>query len=732
MKRTEYGAFIREFAGMIRESNWDKRLQQREDFLKSGNLWNLSWIGHLSSMEAALYYMEGQQADLDKVKGIAAFLCETKRMLDAQSTEERKAEIILENIFSFVPFMKALRLVGKDKFSEEEWKELEELCFSEIQPIFTECEWGRHNRCALRAVALVLFAQLFEDHPQAPFSKQLSEWLIEDSLGNWSIEDAASYIGIWLTCITEYTQYTGRWNARIEEILSYYAHYFAAMLLPSGGIPEFGDTRFDSATSTMLVLGTMELIAARHRDGVLKYAIERQFRNVTCNRTMDNQAQMERGMCNAWLWADDSVEPEVPEENSMEVLDEIIGKKVVFRSGWDEKASYLFYNYKDVGCGGRQTIDYLQRTIPVHAEKPHHGHADEQAINALCSNGAVFLRDGGYRDCFTTNGHYRADFYHNRLVVRNGRIFREKGFLEYAENIGDYVEVATQKLYFKKFAFAQTVRTRMQDAQKGVVCDRQIIYLPKENVYVVADTLQSQTAQPLTAGVMYHAETIQEVEPGYYRVMEDSFEGLTHFHDFPRKEIPHEKQSMAVGFASIGMNEKYSREWQRRNYRQETALSQYISRYFAQGEYCSFVSLLIPETGETPEEIQKQQQRSRKIWESLAVTQTVMGKNLTITLSADGTDYVIGIECDRERRVADYNRRPAYTCEAGRCRYGDYETDASFFISDGERFGMLDGIKVAKGGHVLFQAPKYTLLQLDFEHNLVTESTWGCYEGEVK
>lgn len=139
----------------------------------------------------------------------------------------------------------------------------------------------------------------------------------------------------------------------------------------------------------------MELMAKRHNDGVLKYAIERQFRNMVKNRTMDNGVQYERGMTNAFVWADDSIQPEEPGLLSCEVLDELVGKKAVFRDGWREDSTYLLYNYRDVGPYGKLTRDYLQNTIPVHAEKPHHGHADEQSICALCSGGAVLLRDGG-------------------------------------------------------------------------------------------------------------------------------------------------------------------------------------------------------------------------------------------------------------------------------------------------------------------------------------------------
>lgn len=727
MKKKEYGQFIQSFADRIRKENWEKRLVQRETFLETGDLWQLSWIGHLASMEAALYTEEKRTENLQRVRGIAEFLCETEALLEEK--QGRPGEVV-ECMFSFAPFMKALLLIGRDAFSKEEWSRLEKLCFAEVEPIFTDCEWGRHNRCALRSVALLLFSKLFAEHPGAHRAGQVSKWLMEDSLGNWSIEDATSYLGIWLTCITEYVQYTKTMDMRTEEILTWYSRYFAAMLLPSGGLPEFGDTRFDSATSSMLTLGAMELIAKRRRDGQLKYAAERQFYNMVKNHTMDNQAQMERGLCNAYLWADDSVEPKMPAYCSTEVLEEAIGKKAVFRSGWEETDTFLFYNYKDVGEIGQLTKDYLQRTIPVHAEKPHHGHADEQAINALCAGKAVLLRDGGYRDAFTTNGHYRADFYHNRMVVRRGRMFREKGFLEYAENIGDYVEVRTKKLYFKQFAFAQTIRTRLYDPERDVLCDRQLVYLPKENLFVVADTVQSLRAQALTAGVMYHAEQLEGVGERTFRIWEDSYEGLTHFHDDPLPEVPHVRQSLAVVFGTLRGEERCSVEKLRRNYRQETALSQYVSRYFAQGESYSMVSLLIPETGETKEALAESQKRSRAIGESLQIFQSEHGTNLTVCFAADAASYTLGIECDRERRVQDYNRRPAYTWESGKYRCGAYETDASFFISDGSRFGALDVTRVKKGERTLFEAGVNEYSQLDFVHTLKAASSWGCVEGK--
>lgn len=219
-------------------------------------------------------------------------------------------------------------------------------------------------------------------------------------------------------------------------------------------------------------------------------------------------------------------------------------------------------------------------------------------------------------------------------------------------------------------------------------------------------------------------------EEGAYRIREDSYEGLTHFHDDPLPKTSRVRQSLAVVFGTLWGEEKYSLERQRRNYRQETALSQYVSRYFARDESFAMVSLLIPETGESEEELDRSRERSQKIRDSLQVFQNERGANLTICFAADEASYTLGIECNRERRVRDYNRRPAYTWENGKCRYGDYETDASFFISDGRQFGALDVTRVKKGSETLFEALENEYFQLDFVHKVKTASSWGCVEGK--
>ena len=99
--------------------------------------------------------------------------------------------------------------------------------------------------------------------------------------------------------------------------------------------------------------------------------------------------------------------PRVPSGGSQEVLDDIVGKKVVFRGGWDSSASYLLLDYRDEGEGGWLSREYLRQTITVEEEKMTHGHADENSIVLLMNKGSVLLHDGGYRDSLPS-GRYGA------------------------------------------------------------------------------------------------------------------------------------------------------------------------------------------------------------------------------------------------------------------------------------------------------------------------------------
>ena len=125
----------------------------------------------------------------------------------------------------------------------------------------------------------------------------------------------------------------------------------------------------------------------------------------------------------------------------MEVMEDVQGKKIVFRDGWKQDSTYMLLNYRDEGDGGLNFRDYLRDTIPVEEEKMTHGHADENSLVLLMSGGSVLLHDGGYRDYMPSGpfGAYRQDYFHNRLCVRPEKLFMGQNQGEYRYSIRDAV-----------------------------------------------------------------------------------------------------------------------------------------------------------------------------------------------------------------------------------------------------------------------------------------------------
>ncbi len=758
MAKKEYASYLVSLADILAAEQFPGFEEARRTFFSTGDFNGLNWLGHLIDMEGTLYLYNRDEKHLHSCNKALFLLFEVQDDLICEKpvfaesgntfieavkgsgfTKDYTVMPVIEIAFSFGPALKTLcRLFKAGVYNAAERARIEKLCICEITSLFNEAEWGTHNRCVLRGVMLNCFSEMFPENAMSEMAANLSKRLFEQNVGRWSIEDANGYSAIWINALSEYIVAKGIWHVSVDAVMGYYANYFASLILPWGGFPEYGDSRFDMGTDSLLALSAIELVAARHKDGFLKYAAEKIFKNVSENKTLDTGFQATRGLTNALLWSDDGISPTEPEFLSCEALCDMIGKKIVYRSGWDKSAHYLMFNYRDIGPYGRLGRKYLQKTIPVHAEKPHHGHADEQSIAALCANGAVFLRDGGYRDAFTTNGHYRADFYHNRVIMRSGRMFKEKGLIEYAENIGDYLPVTTEKLYFERFSFAEVSRTRLNNPCVGMDCDRSIIYLKDERVYIIIDSLRALTEGPRTTGVLYFAETLQSVAEGVYRIEEDSPEGLYMF----RKDKDElcagsragtgAKQSLLVAFA--GRDRAYSVEEIRRNYRTEQGLSQYVSRYFKENEFYNFVSVLIPETGNSEEETTAARARAGNIAASLSLVPVEGGKCVSVSLAVDGSTYTIGLKNDDSFGIADLNARPVYTYEAGKAGYGEFETDALLLVGrengSDVRYALVEVTQANFRKRNLFAAKPYQNLQMDYSRKMGVCS-WGSIEGKA-
>jgi hypothetical protein len=209
-------------------------------------------------------------------------------------------------------------------------------------------------------------------------------------------------------------------------------------------------------------------------------------------------------------WGTDGLAAVPPSTLSEEVMEDVQGKKIVFRNGWRPEDTYLLLNYRDEGDGGLNFRDYLRDTIPVEEEKMTHGHADENGLALLMSGGAVLLHDAGYRDYMPSGpfGAYRQDYFHNRLCVRPEKIWMGQkkgqsrysirdevpgqGVLDFLRNAGSYRRVRTQKVDFLAFEDFDYSRTRLRDEEWGYEWDRAVVYVKDPELFIVFDVFKAR------------------------------------------------------------------------------------------------------------------------------------------------------------------------------------------------------------------------------------------------
>lgn len=554
-------------------------------------------------------------------------------------------------------------------------------------------EWGPFNRCALRIGTLDRFARLYPESEYAEAAAQTAAFCAEDSIGRWNMEDTSFYNGIWYICIAEYLTEHNIRNARTDIIFHYYAAYVTQIMAPDGSIPDYGDAHPRDFSCSALTLGFLEWAAAVFNDGEVKYAAMKLLdfgRRYRPERLTGGW--LVRSFALAARMAKTKVAPKKPEYLSGEILDDIVGKKIVMRGG---EGAYMLLNYRDEAENAYTARRNMYSTIPAPAEKVHHGHADENAIVHLEFRGKTLLTDGGYRDRIVTDGHYRADFYHNRAVLRNGRMFREKGFLEYAENIGTYLHVDTRKIFYHELGNVKVSRTRLYDPHHYAVHDRTVCYFSDEGVYAVADTIRATRDYEYTIGQMWFGGKITENSPCDYTIKQTlkDFQG-------PKGT---ENLNMRVVFLDRG-DKKISVEKLRRNGDDgQYALTQYYSEYLAAGEYLSFVTLLIPEDAETDF------LKDSAVISTAFCERTPDGQGVSFGFTCGEKTWRAAMKMNDSHGFDDYKHRPTYSFEAGREKYGEFETDALFALFEqtprGTQYRALMLSRLDCGGKTVFKSP---------------------------
>ena len=586
---------------------------------------------------------------------------------------------MLPDFFTVMRFLRAYDILkNAGVFSLEENQNLQNNIAHSMAYVLQTQEWGPMNRAALRAESLAWAVRALPGHPDAKKWEMQRKALGDDNWGNWQIEDATIYHGVWLYALLGYADAMGK----LEELLDtpemyYYTHYFLHLMCPAGMVPDFGDANWMANWPRFLVF--FEATANHFKEPRLKWAaatIAQKFIDFDTPHNIGLAYQL----LDCFLWGGDNIPCRPPQSLSKEVMEDVQGKKIVFRNGWAPDSTYLLLNYRDEGDGGVNFRDYLRDTIPVEEEKMTHGHADENSIVLLMSGGSVLLHDGGYRDYMPSGpyGAYRQDYFHNRLCVRPEKIWMGQNqgefrysirdeipgqsILDFLHNAGSYRRVRTQKVDFLSLENFDYSRTRLNDESMGYAWDRVIVYVKNPELYVVFDIFKSHKEAYFTLANLWHTRKILAQGEHWYDTVYDKIQ---------EQNLPTEKYLLIL-FPETHFRLEGT-EPETRHYQGETMIHQTTAQHFELGETVGFITVLIPH--------HKNESPAEWLNKIVPIQTTPDRAGLSVEIDSESGKIFIGVKNDLRMDIARDWRRPRYTYEAGKIGFGEFETNGDFLFA---------------------------------------------------
>jgi len=648
-------------------------------------------ILEMATIYAFLFELEGNEEYADRAKKVLLTYGDfsqafTERVNELRADYEDGVPP-LPSIFTTMRYLRPYETLKRlGILNKAEQDKIENWIAQSMKHLLRTQEWGTMNRGILRAECLAWAVRAVPDHPQAKTWRMLEKSIGDDNWGNWEIEDASLYNAIWLYSLLGYADALGKLDELFQTPEMYYnAQYFLHLMCPDGIIPDFGDANWHSNWSRYLVF--FEASAKAYNDPHLKWAA-----TTIAQKFVDFDQIQNTGLAymllDCYRFGIDDLQAEQPTELSEEVMEDMVGKKIVFRNGWESTSTYLLLNYRDEGDGGLIFRDYLRDTIPVEEEKMTHGHADENSIPLLMKNGSILLHDGGYRNYMPSGpfGAYRQDYFHNRLCIRQEKIWMGQrqgeyryqmrdavpgqSLLDFLHNAGSYRRVRTQKVDFIALPEFDYSRTRLIDVNLGYEWDRVITYVKNPELFVIFDIFKARVEEFFTAANLWHTRKIVAQGDHWYDTFYDSLRNLA----LPTDE------NLLIMFPKT----QYRREGvetEKRYYQDELVIYQMTGQHFELGQHIGFITVLIPHpANETPE----------KWLDKIKLINTDPEETgLAIEIQDGNKQIIVGAKRDlRMDMVRDW-RRPKYTYESGRIKYGDIETNGDFL------FAVKDGSKLA-------------------------------------
>ena len=502
------------------ERGWQDNPQIIEQWKKTTRpniLWGYDSPAHPVYLASTLAFLYEETKNKDYAKKAAELLAMYGDLRAVYPESYVRARIeyedglpSLSNFFFMPPYIRAyLRIRDSGVLDEAARNKIETALAGSADFIFRFPEWGAHNRAMLRAEALQYAVLAMPNHPHAAKWRKLADAIAGDNLKQWEAEDASTYHPVWLAALYSYADAGGTKELFESPLTRYYQQYFLKLIGPHGTIPEFGDARWTSGWEALRMVPFFEKGAAVYKDPQLKWAARTIFESYkSLNKPIGvGEAYY---LSDAYRWADESIKPQQPTSLSQEVLEDLVGKKIVFRDGWKPTSTYMLLNYRDEGDDGWLTREYLRQSISVEEEKMHHGHADENSIPLLMSNGSVLLHDADYRNELPSGpyGAWRQDYFHNRLIARPEKRDKRQPLLEFVQNSGAYRPVRTHKIDFLNLKEIDMSRTRLIDQDMGYQTDRVITFIKEEEWFVVVDAIKILRSGYFTFANLWHAQHI--------------------------------------------------------------------------------------------------------------------------------------------------------------------------------------------------------------------------------
>jgi hypothetical protein len=278
--------------------------------------------------------------------------------------------------------------------------------------------------------------------------------------------------------------------------------------------------------------------------------------------------------------------------------------------------------------------------------------------------------------------------------------------------------VRTKKIDFLSLRDVDYSRSRITDDGIGYEGDRIVFYVKALDCFVVVDALRFTRQTYLTMANLWHTRQVLARGAGWYDTAYDSLQTLdVRGSDRLLIQFP-ENEHLAEGV------ESQLRYWQR-----EQVIYQLTGRHGYRNDIQRFVTVLVPHgPSEKPEELAA---RVRML------PTDDPDKSVCVSITKGDTTYVLGAKLDLESELVHSWRRPMYSYESGKSRYGEYETDA-FTLCAVEtpatsHYSVVGAVRVVHRGKVLYeQLPVTSSLRFDGGPDITGTPKMRMWEGEFK